>query len=319
MGSGIPASTLDDTSEHAQRPLLKRTASLFWGSDGLRAGWRFLIYVMLYLQLGKVVDWLLANTPLATRQWTWPNFLFNCAVDFAVAIITAFIVSRIPRRNAVLAGLAVSPNGVPHVLKGMLWGFIPSALILIPLFLAGACSFHGLALHGSQLFTSALGWAAAMLLLGISEEYTFRGYTQQTLASSIGFWPAAILLSTLFGAVHYFFKPQEGLIDPISVGLYGLFWCFTLKRTGSLWFALGFHAASDYADMIVFAEPNTGNHGQPIPGHLLDIRFHGPDWLTGGPRGTEASALVFLVLAGLFYFFNRAYPASMNEQPEQLP
>jgi hypothetical protein len=65
--------------------------------------------------------------------------------------------------------------------------------------------------------------------------------------------------------------------------------------------------------MIVFAEPNTGNHGQPIPGHLLDIRYHGPDWLTGGPRGTEASLLVFVILAGLFYFFNRSYPSSQRQ------
>jgi len=77
------------------------------------------------------------------------------------------------------------------------------------------------------------------------------------------------------------------------VALYGVFWCLTLRRTGSLWFAVGFHAASDYADMIVFAEPNSGNDGKPLVGHLLDIRFHGPDWLTGGPRGTEASLLVF--------------------------
>src|SRR3954463_3199137 len=107
-------------------------------------------------------------------------------------------------------------------------------------------------------------------------------------------------------------------IDPISVGLYGLFWCLTLRRTGSLWFAVGFHAASDYADMIVFAEPNSGNDGQPLPGHLLDVRLHGPEWLTGGPRGSEASLLVFVVLAGLFYFFDRAYPARWSKRPEQL-
>jgi hypothetical protein len=64
--------------------------------------------------------------------------------------------------------------------------------------------------------------------------------------------------------------------------------------------------------MVVFAEPNSGNDGKPIPGHLLDVRFHGPDWLTGGPRGTEASLVVFVILAGLFYFFSRAYPAGGN-------
>jgi len=145
------------------------------------------------------------------------------------------------------------------------------------------------------------------------EEFLFRGYAQVTLAEAIGFWPAAVVLSSVFGLIHLIFKPHEDWIDLLSVALYGMFWCLTLRRTGSLWFAVGFHAASDYTDMIVFAEPNSGNDGKPLPGHLLDLQFHGPDWLTGGPRGTEASLLVFVVLAGLFYFFNRAYPARGGE------
>jgi membrane protease YdiL (CAAX protease family) len=195
------------------------------------------------------------------------------------------------------------------MLRGLVWGFIPSAVILIPIYFLGGCSFHGLALHGRDFAFYALMWALAFLALGFAEEFMFRGYALKTLAEAIGFWPAAAFLSFLFGLSHWIFKPNEGLIDPISVALYGLFWCLTLRRTGSLWFAVGFHAASDYADMIVFAEPNTGNAGKPVIGHLLDVRFHGPAWLTGGPRGTEASLLVFVVLAGLFYFFHKAYPA----------
>jgi hypothetical protein len=198
--------------------------------------------------------------------------------------------------------------------KGVVWGIIPSILILIPLYFAGACSFHGLALRGSDLAISALGWALAFIGVGFAEEFLFRGYSLKTLAEGIGFWPAAVVLSSLFGLVHLIFKPDEGWIDPISVSLYGLFWCLTLRRTGSLWFAVGFHAASDYTDMIVFAEPNTGNEGKPLPGHLLDVQFHGPDWLTGGPRGTEASLLVFGILAGLFYLFHRTYPALAKDR-----
>jgi len=142
----------------------------------------------------------------------------------------------------------------------------------------------------------------------VAEEFLFRGYALKALAEGIGFWLAAIFLSSIFGRVHLIFKPHEDWIDPISVALYGIFWCLTLRRTGSLWFAVGFHAAPDYADMIVFAGPNSGDDGKPIPGRLLDLRFHGPDWLTGGPRGTEASLLVFVVLAGLIYFISKAYP-----------
>jgi hypothetical protein len=65
---------------------------------------------------------------------------------------------------------------------------------------------------------------------------------------------------------------------------------------------------SDYADMVLFAQPNTGNNGQSLTGHLLNLSYRGPGWLTGGPRGTEASVLEFLILVLMFLAFARAYP-----------
>jgi len=179
-------------------------------------------------------------------------------------------------------------------------------MVLLRLF--GAASFEGVALQGQTLAKFALLWAAAFLLLGFAEEFVYRGYSQATLSDGMGFWSAAILLSAIFGAVHYFFKPMENWMDGLSVGLFGLFWCFTLWRTRTLWFAIGFHAMSDYADMVLFAQPNTGNNGQRLTGHLLNVSYHGPEWLTGGPRGTEASVLEFLILILLVLAFARVYP-----------
>ena len=275
----------------------------------LRALGRFGLFVGLYWLAGEGLDRLLPLLHFPDRAFTWNVMLANELLDFVLVVLIAWILARIFRERFSSYGLPLHAHGGRLMLEGAVWGFVPSLIILIPLFAVGACSFHGLALHGRELIFYAVVWAAAMLAVGFAEEFMFRGYSLKTLAEAIGFWPAAIFLSSIFGLVHFFFKPQEDWIDPTSVALYGIFWCLTLRRTGSLWFAVGFHAASDYADMIVFAEPNTGNQGQPIPGHLLDIRYHGPDWLTGGPRGTEASLLVFAVLAGLFYLFHRAYPA----------
>jgi CAAX protease family protein len=283
----------------------------------LRALGRFGLFVVLYLLAGKGLDRVLPLIHFPDRAFTWNVLLANELLDFAFVALLAWILALIFREPFSSYGLPLDTNSGRLMLKGAIWGFIPSALILIPLFAVGACSFHGVAVRGRELIFYAIAWAVAMLALGFAEEFMFRGYSLKTLTEAIGFWPAAIFLSSIFGLIHFFFKPQEDWVDPTSVALYGVFWCLTLRRAGSLWFAIGFHAASDYADMIVFAEPNTGNHGQPVPGHLLDVRYHGPDWLTGGPRGTEASLLVFVVLAGLFYFFSRAYPAKkLNAQPK---
>jgi uncharacterized protein len=288
---------------------MNRVKWIFVSDRGLRAGWRFVIFLAIFFLAGEVLDRILAKIHFPGRTMDWSSMVLNELVDFALVAAVAWVMSRVERERFSSYGLPLVQGAGGLLLRGIVWGFIPSALILIPIYFLGGCSFHGLALHGRDFVFYALVWALAMLGVGFSEEFMFRGYALKTLAEGIGFWPAAVLLSSLFGFVHLIFKPNEGWIDPISVALYGVFWCLTLRRTGSLWFAVGFHAASDYADMIAFAEPNTGNDGKPLIGHLLDIRFHGPAWLTGGPRGTEASLLVFVVLAGLFYLFHKAYPA----------
>jgi uncharacterized protein len=176
------------------------------------------------------------------------------------------------------------------------------------LFLAGGYTISGLAVHGGEALRSAVLWALAFLFIGLYEEIYFRGYPLATLARGLGFrgfWPAALLLSLAFGALHYFNKPMETWMDFASVTLIGLFFCVSIRRTGSVWFATGWHFAYNFGSMFLFGGPNTGNQGRPIPGHLLDSAFHGPAWLTGGPMGPEASVFIFLVIAALFLGLHR--------------
>ena len=75
-------------------------------------------------------------------------------------------------------------------------------------------------------------------------------------------------------------------------------------RTGSLWFAIGNHAAWDWGQTFLFGTPNRGLHGQHA---LMNPSFHGPALLTGGTDGPEGSVLVllsealFLVLIAIIY------------------
>ena len=72
-----------------------------------------------------------------------------------------------------------------------------------------------------------------------------------------------------------------------------MFFCFTLRRTGNLWFAIGWHAAFDFGETYVYSVPDSGF---VMPGHLLAASLHGPRWLTGGTVGPEGSVVDFVVL-----------------------
>jgi membrane protease YdiL (CAAX protease family) len=169
----------------------------------------------------------------------------------------------------------------------------------------GGFSFGTLALAGGTLVKYAVLWAIGFLLVGIFEEFLFRGYSQFTLGSGIGFWPAAVLLSAAFGLAHLS-NSGEGWAGAVSVVAFGIFGCLALRRTGNLWFFVGFHAASDYAETFLYSTPDSGLLAQ---GHLLNSSFHGPRWLTGGTIGPEGSAMDFVVFVLAFILSHWAYPA----------
>src|SRR6516162_5734261 len=116
-----------------------------------------------------------------------------------------------------------------------------------------------------------------------------------------------LLISFLFGALHYFSKPYEHWPDWASTGLLALLICLTLRRTGDLRFAIGFHAAFDFGAIFVYSGPNGG---RLAPDRLLTATFHGAEWLTGGKLGPEASLLVFPVIAAMFLAFHVLYGAT---------
>jgi hypothetical protein len=158
-----------------------------------------------------------------------------------------------------------------------------------------------------------------MVVLGFFEETLFRGYPLVTLSRGMGAWPAAVLLSAVFGGLHYFTKPMESVLDAVNVAVIGLFVCFTFFRTGDLWLAAGFHAAFDYFALAFFGAPNTANEGAPVPGHLLATSFHGPAWLTGGPCGIEASVAMLGVMLVMFPVFGRIRRGSAVPFPADAP
>lgn len=287
---------------------------VFVGPNGIRAGWRFLIFAAICFGLsagfGFVLDSVLHYRE--SRTWVAADLLLAEAfgtLGIVTTLAAAAVMSRIEQRRIGDYGLPFRDGAGRKFGAGVLWGFLSVALVFGLIWAAGGVTTSGLALRGGALAKSAVLWGVTMLTLGLAEEFLFRGYPQFTFASGIGFWQAGILVSLLFGGLHYFGKGNlETVADGLSVTLLAFFLLFTLRRTGNLWFAVGWHAAFDYAALVVVGSPNTGNNAEPIHDRLLATTFRGPVWKTGGPCGLEASWLIFPVIALMFFLFHRLYP-----------
>jgi CAAX protease family protein len=189
--------------------------------------------------------------------------------------------------------------------QGAFFGLAEISTVMGFIAAMGSYHFGSLAIHGTDLLRWAAFWFAFFVLVGLYEEFAFRGYVQFTLSQATGFWPAALLLSIAFGYVHRT-NPGESTVGVAGVMLAGLFWCLTLRRTGNLWFAVGMHASFDFGETFLYSVPDSGVVFQ---GHLSNATLAGPAWLTGGSTGPEASVCDFVMLVILFYVFHRLYPA----------
>src|SRR5207249_2681688 len=158
--------------------------------------------------------------------------------SFLVVFGAAMIMSRIEVRSPGVYGLPIRGAFGKLFWQGCLIGLVEVSGLIGLIAAFGGYSFGGLALHGQDLLRWGILWAVFFVFVGLFEEFLFRGYTQYTLADSIGFWPGAIVLSCSFGAVHLG-NPGEGWVGAAGVVMIGLVFAFALRRTGNLWLVVG--------------------------------------------------------------------------------
>ena len=327
----------------------RRVQWIFLGTNGIRAGWRMLMaFALFFLFLFVVQAGLKRIPPLEAWRHAQPKavdtpwiLLLGEGIATLSVLLAALVMTFIEKRSFADYGL---PGNAAFGKR--FWQGVPYGFAMLTALMALIAALHGFSLDGW-----ALGRAAALrngflylmvfILVAIFEEFSFRGYLQATLASGIGFWPAAILLAIGFGALHLENTGEarlgalaacveqderadlasqhlgidrlrevvdgaerEARLGALAAGCFGLLAAFSLWRTGNIWFPIGMHAAWDWGETYFYSVPDSGAMAR---GHLLNSSFHGANWLTGGTVGPEGSLFVFVVLGlgavGVHYLF----------------
>jgi CAAX protease family protein len=285
-------------------------SKIFLNDKGMRGGWRLLIYAALVAGLGFGGGIVLQQFIRPTRGVFSLGSSFAYEVFcFTVVFGAALIMAQIEGRSPGAYGLPLNGAFGKLFWQGCLIGLVEISVLVGLIAVFGGYSFGDVALHGKELLRWGILWAVFFVFVGLFEEFTFRGYTQYTLAESIGFWPAAILLSCSFGAVHLG-NPGEGWVGAAGVVMIGLIFAFALRRTGNLWLVVGWHASFDFGETFLYSVPNSGI---VFEGHLSNASLHGAKWLTGGTVGPEGSVFSFLTMGILAFAIHLLLPAKKTE------
>lgn len=336
----------DDTITAAPPPSQKRDIRwVFFGKDGLRAGWSVLLFMLFAAAISALARTALSHTVPSSKSLMAGSHempvsvtLIGEWVAFAVFALAAFLVSLVERRGFGRFGLgALSSRRIVQFLVGAAWGLLALTLLVVVLHMTGVLAWNGVLLHGAETVKWGALWFLAFLGVGCMEEFLTRGFLQFTLARGLagiagalgrsersrklfGFWAAALFFSLLFGLGHKN-NPGESPIGLVSAGLIGLVFAFSLWRTGSLWWAVGYHAAWDWAQSFVWGVPDSGGMMQH---HLLATQPQGKLLLSGGLTGPEGSVWVLpiiLITAAVIAVTLKAEPGSpaMEASEAHLP
>ena len=283
-------------------------SGVFAEPGGIGAGWRVLLFLaLLVLQIVIVaVVFAIVVRHAGYRHITLPAqltpiFIGANELTLLLPVLGASWVMAFLEDVSLTAYGLGGPRKIPLLLGGLAGGLAALSLLILILLATG----YGVATSGllglAGDFRYAIEWLAVSMLIGFTEEFAFRGYLLQALGRAIGFWPSALATSLLFGALHGS-NQGETIIGLLDAGCIGVLFCLSVRLTGSLWWAIGFHGGWDYAENFIFGTRDSGNSTY---GTLMDLLPRGNPLFSGGIAGPEGSvfALVVVVFTAVCVWF----------------
>ena len=133
---------------------------------------------------------------------------------------------------------------------------------------------------------------AMALSSGFLEELLFRGALFRIVEEWLGSWASVVISSVVFGAVHLM-NPAATMTGAIFISIEaGLLLAAAYMLTRRLWLGIGFHISWNYFQSAVFGGVVSGGVAEP---GLFKTVITGPDLITGGSYGLEASLIPCLL------------------------
>jgi membrane protease YdiL (CAAX protease family) len=285
-----------------------RFYKLFYGPSELRVGWRLLIFVMIVVVLMFAKAALIRKLPHSSDQAI--NYLVDKILKFALILSASWTMAKIEARTITDYGLPWRQMFGRQFWTGASMAFLGLTAFLTLSHLIGFFRFGEIAQRGNEIWKWGALYGLGFIVVALEEEFHYRGYQLSTLTKGIGFWPAAIALSAVFGFSHLG-NSGENWLGIFNASAGGLLFCLLLRRSGDLWMPIGFHASWDWTQTYFYGVPDSGH---TLPGHLFGGSFFGPRWLTGGTVGPEGSILLTLLLV-LFWLCISAWLPKIHYPP----
>lgn len=264
---------------------------LFNDFGRLRSGWRFAVFMLLFIFFGVIfqilADGILKNLPVGYSPNSFLGLAVSSFISLTIALVAGWFCGKylegLPFRAL---GAWLTKNWLKDLILGLIFGALTVSFAVLIAVVFGGLSFT---------FNNEAGQSAILLTLGISfvvfavaaafEEALFRGYMLQTFTRAGYAWFAIALTSIFFGIVHLG-NPSANWISTVNTIIAGIWFSIAYLKTRTLWLVFGLHFMWNWMQGSFFGIEVSGRTDISTAPFLLEID-RGPAWLTGESYGIE--------------------------------
>jgi membrane protease YdiL (CAAX protease family) len=203
------------------------------------------------------------------------------ALGLVMLGVYALLVRLLERRRA--NEIAFAPG---LVIGGAVFGVLLFCAVYAVLWKMGIAQWRGSSRDAVLALPFATAFAAAF-----GEELTFRGGIFRVLEDSFGTGAAVVISAAVFGLLHAGNHGATGASTAAIALEAGVLLGLAYAATRNLWFPIGLHFGWNFTEGGIFSAAVSGRalHG------LVNMPLSGPDLLTGGAFGPEASVVAVAI------------------------
>ena len=249
--------------------------------------WRDIIFV-----IGGIILFIIGSTTLSLGVYTASesdSYLINIPIFLITAVVLLLLYNLLIRYVEANDACKIAPRkDISSIGNGLFIGFSYFIIVTVTMSLCGYYHIKSIQFDWEkQLFSFTL-----FFLVAVSEEIFFRGILFRMINRRWNIWAALVISALIFGGLHIF-NDNATLWSSIAIAIEaGSLLGAAYAYSKNIWLPIGIHWIWNYTQGNILGFPVSGEDNVTS---IITPEISGPQWLTGGSFGAEASVIAAVI------------------------
>lgn len=245
--------------------------------------WRDIIFV-----ISGILLLIIGSTILSLGVYTASesdSYLINIPIFLITAVVLLLLYNLLIRYVEANDACKIAPRkDISSIGNGLFIGFSYFIIVTVTMSLCGYYHIKSIQFDWEkQLFSFTL-----FFLVAVSEEIFFRGILFRMINRRWNIWAALVISALIFGGLHIL-NDNATLWSSIAIAIEaGSLLGAAYAYSKNIWLPIGIHWIWNYTQGNILGFPVSGEDNVTS---IITPEISGPQWLTGGTFGAEASVI----------------------------